>query len=751
MAQLQVASCATNEDGYTNRAFVNPTERLRDHVLVTPPGSRASFLFTLSTQKLVRPGHIAFNSSSRKWASLQTNTVVDVRRADLDVSSKCLSQIQVYVDYLTVKYARDGERETYDTREMSQQFTEQFVNQAFSVGQLLTFVYTIGSKKVFFELKVKSLEALQPGRDIKTINTTAGLCTANTVVAFEKSEDSSYVLNLCGDLAGSKAATQILNPNFDYESLGIGGLSEEFGAVFRRAFASRLFPPNIAKLYHLRYVRGMLLYGPPGTGKTLLARQIGYILNARTPKVVSAPEIMNKFVGESEANVRKLFAEAEEEQKKLGDSSGLHIIIIDELDAICKARSMVAGGANNHTDSVINQLLAKMDGVDSLNNILMIGMTNRRDLIDEALLRPGRFEVQVEIGLPSEEGRREILSIHTKDLKENGKLAPDVDINELAKITKNYSGAELEGLVQAAISIAFNPVVNQSRMNPTPEELSAVTIRMGDFLAAIQRKDIVPSLGASDDIISAKAGAIIEWDTSIHKLMQDCGKVVEYANMVDETAPEGKLVKILLHGSKGSGLTTLAATLAVRGQFPFIRIVTQKDLNGLSELAKVQKLQKIFDDAEKSTVSCILLDSIHLICEYHHIGPRFSNSIFNTFQGICESSPKKGKNLLLIATCSDQNFVSDFDLKTIFRNNFRIPNLTLPEHLGSVIEHLVINDDCPFDEWQRTELFRKLEGLRLQISIKNLLEMLSLLKQSPQDSRLQEFLEELDKSGSITM
>lgn len=117
-------------------------------------------------------------------------------------------------------------------------------------------------------------------------------------------------------------------------------------------------------------------------GKTLMARQIGNMLNAREPKIVNGPQILDKYVGESEANIRRLFADAEEEEKRLGPNSGLHIIIFDEIDAICKARGSTGGNSGVH-DTVVNQLLAKIDGVEQLNNILVIGMTNRKDMIDD--------------------------------------------------------------------------------------------------------------------------------------------------------------------------------------------------------------------------------------------------------------------------------------------------------------------------------------------------------------------------------
>lgn len=251
------------------------------------------------------------------------------------------------------------------------------------------------------------------------------------------------------------AVNSIVQPGFKFEDMGIGGLDTEFSAIFRRAFASRIFPPDLVEKLGIQHVRGVLLFGPPGTGKTLIARQIGKMLNAREPKVINGPEVLNKYVGQSEENIRKLFADAEKEYKEKGDDSGLHVIIFDELDAVCKQRGS-GGGSTGVGDSVVNQLLSKLDGVDQLNNILLIGMTNRMDMIDEALLRAGRLEVHMEISLPDEAGRAQILKIHTTKMRANNVIDGDVNIEELAKLTKNFSGAEINGLVKAASSFAFN-------------------------------------------------------------------------------------------------------------------------------------------------------------------------------------------------------------------------------------------------------------------------------------------------------
>lgn len=208
-------------------------------------------------------------------------------------------------------------------------------------------------------------------------------------------------------------------------------------------------------MYGIKHVKGLLLYGPPGTGKTLIARQLAKFLNAKEPKIVNGPELFNKFVGETEANVRKLFDDAKKDWEKLGDESPMHIIIFDEFDAIAKQRGTSSSGTGVG-DNIVNQLLSIIDGVQTMDNFLVIGMTNRLDLIDKAVLRPGRFEVHIEVGLPDEKGRGQILKIHTKTMTKNNLLGKDVDLAKIAKILKNYTGAEIEAVVKSANSFALN-------------------------------------------------------------------------------------------------------------------------------------------------------------------------------------------------------------------------------------------------------------------------------------------------------
>jgi transitional endoplasmic reticulum ATPase len=186
----------------------------------------------------------------------------------------------------------------------------------------------------------------------------------------------------------------------------------------------------------IRPPRGILLYGPPGTGKTLLAKAVAHESNANFLSI-KGPEIFSKWVGESEKAVRELFKKAKQTSPS--------IVFLDELDAVAPKRGSYEG-SSRVTETVVNQLLTSIDGLEQLNDLVVIGATNRPDIIDSSLLRPGRFDELLLVDPPDKQSRVEIFKIHTKDMP----LADDVNIDELAKITEGYAGADIEGVCRQA-------------------------------------------------------------------------------------------------------------------------------------------------------------------------------------------------------------------------------------------------------------------------------------------------------------
>ncbi len=464
------------------------------------------------------------------------------------------------------------------------------------------------------------------------------------------------------------------------------------------------------------------------------------MLNAREPKIVKGPEILDKYVGESEANIRKLFAEAEEEEKKMGPNSGLHIIIFDEIDAICKTRGSVAGNTGVN-DTVVNQLLSKIDGVDQLNNILVIGMTNRRDMIDEALLRPGRLEVSIEIGLPNEKGRVQILNIHTRKMKTNGKLDKDVDINALAKTTKNFSGAELEGLVRAAQSCALNRLVKaSSKVEVDPDAAEKLMVTKADFEHALEH-DIKPAFGTSEESLDEIMGrGLINWGTPVQEVLEDGKLLIQHAS-----SPEGPgLVSVMLEGSPNTGKTALAAQLAKMSNFPFVKICSPEDMVGFTETGKCMRIKKIFEDAYRSPLSCIIVDNMERLMDYGPIGPRYSNLTLQALLVLMKKLPPPGKRLLILCTSSRREVLEMMEMLPVFTEVLHVPNLREAAHIKTVL--IAAN---MFSGAEVEAVTKKLASYRISIGVKKLLDLLDMVKQMPIAQRITKLLNKLEAERYI--
>jgi vesicle-fusing ATPase len=396
---------------------------------------------------------------------------------------------------------------------------------------------------------------------------------------------------------------------------------------------------------------------------------------------VNGPEVLNKFVGGSEEKIRELFVEAEKEQNEMGDQSMLHIIIMDEMDAICKQRGTVKDGTGV-SDSVVNQLLSKIDGVDSLNNILLIGMTNRKDMIDDALLRPGRLEVHVEIGLPDLQGRLQILGIHTRNMREAKRITPEVldRLPEIAEKCKNFSGAEIEGLVKAASSYALTRCVDVKDLKKAPDTKKLI-LQYEDFERALG--DVEPKFGAkSQELKACYRNGFVPYGDSFDLFM---GTLERLVNQV-RTSSKTPLMTVLLAGHANTGKTAIAAKIAVDSGFPFVRMVSADEMIGYSETSKSQMIHKAFMDSYKSSLSIIFLDDIERLIEYVPIGPRFSNTVLQTLLVLLKKvPPDDGRRLLVIGTTSVPHLLEDLGLTSAFGIQQSVPLLDQPSQIMEVL------------------------------------------------------------------
>ncbi|KAL2472825.1 Vesicle-fusing ATPase [Forsythia ovata] len=669
-----VTSTPAKDLVYTNFAYVSPSD-FRNFLV---SGSKLAFAligdaFVLSVtypfaasshfprttrshfctgHEAIPNGHIALNAIHRRHAKVSADDPVSVNR--FSPPENCnLALLTVELEFV-----KKGKDEQVDAVLLSQQIRKRFINQIMTTGQRVTFEYH--GNLYIFTVNQANVEGQEKSNSIER-----GMISADTYIVFEASNSSGIKIVNQREAASSNI---FRHKEFNLESLGIGGLSAEFADIFRRAFASRVFPPHVTSKLGIKHVKGMLLFGPPGTGKTLMARQIGKMLNGKDPKIVNGPEVLSKFVGETEKNVRDLFADAEQDQRAKGDESDLHVIIFDEIDAICKSRGSTRDGTGVH-DSIVNQLLTKIDGVEALNNVLLIGMTNRKDLLDEALLRPGRLEVQVEISLPDENGRLQILQIHTNKMKENSFLAPDVNLQELAARTKNYSGAELEGVVKSAVSYALNRQLSLDDLTKPVDEES-IKVTMDDFLNAL--REVIPAFGAStDDLERCRLNGVVECGERHDHIYRRTMLLAEQVK-VSQGSP---IVTCLLEGPSGSGKTAMAATVGIESDYPYVKIISAETMIGLSEGSKCAQIVKVFEDAYKSPLSIVILDDIERLLEYVAIGPRFSNLISQTLLVLMKRLPPKGKKILVIGTTSEVNFLDSIGIRDAFSITFHVPTL----------------------------------------------------------------------------
>jgi transitional endoplasmic reticulum ATPase len=404
-----------------------------------------------------------------------------------------------------------------------------------------------------------------------------------------------------------KPFSELARYKVSYED--IGGLKRVIEKV-RELIELPLRYPELFKRLGIDPPKGILLYGPPGSGKTLLAKAVAnesaaYFIS------VNGPEIMNKYYGESEARLREIFEEARQHAPS--------IIFIDEIDAIAPRREEVHGEVEKR---VVAQLLALMDGLESRDNVIVIGATNVPNMLDPALRRPGRFDREIEFPVPDKNGRLEILQIHTRNMP----LAQDVNLEYLAEVTHGFVGADLAALVREAAMKAIRrylPDLNLTKKLP-PELIEKVEVKMEDFLAAL--KEITPS--ALREVYFEKPNvklSDIGGLEDVKRELYDALILPVKDNRVYKDFGIEPVRGILLVGPPGVGKTMLAKAIANESGINFIAV------NGPSIYSKwvgesERAIREIFRKAKTASPAIIFFDEIEAIAS---VKGAYSSEVYN--------------------------------------------------------------------------------------------------------------------------
>jgi len=430
-------------------------------------------------------------------------------------------------------------------------------------------------------------------------------------------------------------------PKISYED--IGGLRPVIQKV-REMIELPLRHPELFERLGVEAPKGVLLHGPPGTGKTLLARAVASETNANFLSI-GGPEIMSKYYGESEERLRDVFKEAQENAPS--------IIFIDEIDSIAPKREDVTGEVEKR---VTSQLLSLMDGLQSRGKVVVIGATNRPNAIDPALRRPGRFDREIEIGVPDRDGRLEVLEIHTRGMP----LAEDVDLKKLADVTHGFVGADLESLAKEAAIRALRrilPEINLEAQSIPGDILNKIIVKMADFQDAL--KEVEPSamrevLVEIPDVSWDQVGGLEDVKEELREAVEWPLKYPDLFAQLNATPPKG----LLLYGPPGTGKTLLAKAVAHESESNFISVKGPELLNkfvGESEKA----VREVFRKARQASPCIIFFDEVDSVAPTRgssmgdsHVTERVISQFLTEMDGLEEL-----RNVIIIAATNRPDII----------------------------------------------------------------------------------------------
>lgn len=633
-SSLKVVGFDSRDLAETNKIFVSSEQKISEYIQFTD----SKFVYKTDYSNSMMKGTIALNSKQRQINNKLENDMI---------SYVPYTEQFVPINLISIKI--DCVNKTiFDCEQLTNHIKNKLNVQPLMCGQQFVLSYN----RIALNFTVDKIETMNNKED------TIGLFYDDTNCIFIP--EKNFI-----QLENQYIKNNLFKKNLDLKQLGIGGLDKEFEIMFRRAFVSRM-QKDVAKKMGIKHTKGILLYGPPGCGKTLLARQLGTLLNCEEPIIVSGPELLAGLVGKSEENVRNLFANA------IADKSGtkLHLIILDEVDALMKQRGTNRGDAGVG-DNVVNQFLSMIDGPKQLDNILLICMTNRKDLIDEAILRAGRIEVHIEIQLPDQRGREEILTIHTKDAITNNYLDKSVSIHKLACLTKNYTGAELECLVKSASQFALTREVD---LNDKSNKQIKPLITMNDFTQSLN--ELIPMFGKiSSDIQIITSTPFIFWTQKLEEMSNDILNKILSLNT-------GNISLMLVWGTTYIGKTKFVSHVTKQTGIPCVKMITPERILKSSE-SKSNFIVRIFDQCLKAETSILIFDSIERIIEWQQIGPRFNNEILQTIISLMTSQINSNKRITLLFTANSRNTLENLEIFELFDSSYEYPTVITNDEINT--------------------------------------------------------------------
>lgn len=348
-------------------------------------------------------------------------------------------------------------------------------------------------------------------------------------------------------------------------------------------------------------------------------------------------------------------------------------------------------------------------------------MTNRKDIIDPAILRPGRLEVHIEIPLPDGPGREQILRIKTLQMTKTNTITPEciVRIPELASMIENFTGAEIEAFVESASKYVLSRNIDGSKMGAKADKMDEV-VTWADFMRAIENADVQPQFGNKSELNLPQyyRNGIVQYGLTFSSIYDTLTRLLNQVRVSDRTP----IMSVLLEGPGSSGKTAIACHVAHGSMFPYVRLISADQFIGMGESQKCEKIYNTFMDAYKSPLSMVVIDDIERLIEYIPVGPRFSAAVLQTLLVMIKKAPTVlSSRILIVATTAVSHLIEDLGLTKAFSVSIQVPCLVDKEEISKVLQG-------SGTRLSGMEIAAIADSIKEPIGIKQLLEVLEMAK-----------------------